>query len=116
MKYDIRYVLLILVAFFLSSVSQVMLKKASQKQYDSVIKEYLNPLVIFAYLLFFVTTLMAIIAYRGIPLSMGAVLESTCYIYVTIFGIKMFGEKINAAKILALILIIFGIIVYTLFS
>ncbi len=116
MKYDIRYVLLILVAFFLSSVSQVMLKKASQKQYDSVIKEYLNPLVIFAYLLFFGTTLMAIIAYRGIPLSMGAVLESTCYIYVTVFGVKLFGEKINAGKILALLLIIAGISVYSIFG
>ncbi len=114
MKYDLRFVLLILVAYFLSAVSQAMLKKAAEKEYDSRIKEYLNPLVISAYILFFVTTLMAIISYRGIPLSFGGILESTSYIYVTIFGVKFFGEKINLKKILALSLIIAGICIYSL--
>ena len=113
MKYDIRFILLILAAFFLSSVSQAMLKKAAEKKYESTVKEYLNPLVISAYILFFVTTLMAIISYRGIPLSLGGVLESTSYIYVTIFGVKFFGEKVNLRKILALILIIAGICIYS---
>lgn len=114
MKYDLRFVLLILMAYFLSAVSQAMLKKAAEKEYDSRIKEYLNPLVISAYILFFVTTLMAIISYRGIPLSFGGILESTSYIYVTIFGVKFFGEKINLKKILALSLIIAGICIYSL--
>ncbi len=114
MKYDIGYVLIILVAFFLSAVSQAMLKKAAEKEYSSVLKEYLNPLVITAYLIFVATTLMAIIAYKGIPLSMGAVLESTSYIYVTIFGVRFFKEKVSKRKILALVIIITGICVYSL--
>jgi multidrug transporter EmrE-like cation transporter len=44
---------------------------------------------------------------------MGPVLEATSYIYVTIFGVKIFGEKINKKKILALGFIIGGIIVYS---
>lgn len=53
------------------------------KQYESKIKEYMNPLVIIAYIMFVGTTFLSIIAYKGIPLSMGPILEATSYIYVT---------------------------------
>jgi len=105
---------LLLLGVFISSVSQVMLKKAAMKQYKSAIFEYLNPLVIFAYILFFGTTFLSILAYRGIPLSMGPVLESTSYLYVTFFGVYIFKEKITKRKLLGLGCIISGIIVYTL--
>lgn len=108
------YSLFLLCGVFISAISQVMLKKAALKKYDNVVKEYLNPLVIFAYVLFVGTTFLSILAYRGIPLSMGPILEATSYIYVTIFGVKIFGEKINKQKILALIFIIVGIVIYSL--
>lgn len=108
------YSVVLLIGVFISAISQVMLKKAAMKKYDSVIKEYLNPLVIVAYIMFVGTTFLSILAYRGIPLSMGPVLEATSYIYITIFGIVIFKEKMNRKKILALILIIIGIIVYAL--
>lgn len=113
-KTVLLYSLLLLLGVFISAISQVMLKKAAQKTYDSHIKEYLNPLVIFAYVMFVGTTFLSILAYKGIPLSMGPVLEATSYIYVTVFGVKIFGEKINKMKILALVLIIVGILVYSL--
>ena len=108
----IAYSCVLLLGVFISAISQVMLKKAAMKKYDSVIKEYLNPLVIFAYVLFVGTTFLSIIAYRGIPLSMGPILEATSYIYVTIFGVIIFKEKMNLQKIIALGLIIGGIVVY----
>lgn len=111
----VKYSCVLLLGVFISSVSQVMLKKAAQKKYDSVIKEYLNPLVIFAYMLFVGTTFMSILAYKGIPLSLGPILEATSYIYVTFFGIKIFKENINKKKCVALALIIAGICVYGLF-
>ena len=86
------------------------------KACPSKIREYLNPLVIFAYVLFVVTTFLSIFAYRVIPLSIGPILEATGYIYVTIFGVTIFKEKINRKKILALVLIIGGISVYGLFG
>ena len=111
-KTMILYACVLLTGVFVSAISQVMLKKAAMKHYEKSIQEYLNPLVIFAYMLFVGTTLLSIIAYKGIPLSMGPILEATSYIYVTIFGVKIFGEKMNAKKILALGFIIAGIIVY----
>lgn len=105
------YSLFILFGTFISAISQVMLKKAAMKEYPSKLKEYLNPLVIIAYMIFVVATLCSVVAYKGVPLSLGPVLEATSYIYVTIFGVKIFREKINKVKIIALILIILGIIV-----
>ena len=57
---------------------------------------------------------MSIIAYKGIPLSMGPILEATSYIYVTFFGVKIFKEKMSKKKYMALALIILGIIIYSL--
>lgn len=110
------YSSVLLIGVFISAISQVMLKKAAMKQYESVLKEYLNPLVIVAYVLFVGTTILSIIAYRGIPLSMGPVLEATSYIYVTIFGVAIFKEKMNMEKIASLIMIVAGIVVYSLFG
>lgn len=107
----IRYVYLLLLGTFLASISQVMLKKVALRSYGSKLQEYLNPLVTFAYIIFFGTTFLSIFAYRGIPLSMGPVLEATSYIYVTILK-----EKLNLRKLLALALIVGGILVYSLLS
>lgn len=110
----LAYSALLLLSVFISSVSQVMLKKSALKTHDSPIREYLNPLVIFAYVLFVGTTLLSVLAYRGIPLSLGPVLEATGYIYVTIFGVLIFREKITRGKLLALALIVAGIAVYAI--
>lgn len=108
------YAGLLLLGVFLSAISQVMLKKAALRQYSSKLREYLNPLVIVAYTIFVGTTFLSIYAYKGIPLSMGPVLEATSYIYVTIFGVTIFKEKLNKRKLVGLALIIAGIIIYSL--
>ena len=99
---------------FISAVSQVLLKKAADKKYDNPIKEYLNPLVIGAYTIFVVATFMSILAYKVVPLSYGPILEATSYIYVTFFGVKIFHEKINKTKLIALALIVTGIVIYAI--
>ena len=105
------YAGLLLCGVFISAISQVLLKKASQRQYSSLLREYVNPLVIIAYSMFVGTS---IFAYRGIPLSMGPILEATSYIYVTFFGVTIFKEKMNTKKWIALGLIIVGIVISAL--
>ena len=46
-------VCILLFSVFISSVSQILLKKAADRTYESSLKEYLNPLVIGAYGMFF---------------------------------------------------------------
>ena len=106
------YASFMLIGTFISSVAQVLLKKEAGKPHVTWIKEYLNPRVIVAYLIFFAATFLAIFAYRVVPLSLGAILEATGYIYVTIFGVVIFKEKIGGMKIFALVLIISGIVIY----
>lgn len=115
-KRILMYSCVLLLGVFISAISQVMLKKAADKKYDSWIKEYLNPLVFFAYVLFVGTTFLSVLAYKGIPLSMGPILEATSYIYVTIFGVKIFKEKMNKNKYIALAFIICGIVIYSYFG
>ena len=111
---SVFYAAVLLLGVFISAVSPVMLKKAALRQYPNKIREYLNPLVIIAYTIFVGTTFLSIYAYKGIPLSMGPVLEATSYIYVTVFGVTIFKEKLNRRKLIGLALIVSGIIVYSL--
>ena len=82
---QLPYVLLYLCSTFLSSVSQVLLKKAALREHKSVLAEYTDWRV-----------------------------EATGYIYVTIFGVTIFHEKMNPKKIIALAMILVGIWVYAL--
>lgn len=114
MREMLPYILLFLVSVFLSSCSQVLLKKAAQKPQDNVLKEYLNPTVIIAYGIYFGTTVLSMLAYKGIPLSLGPILEATGYLYVTLFGVTIFHERLTPKKLTGLVLIIAGILVFTL--
>lgn len=109
----IPFVAIYLLGVFISAVSQVMLKKAAMKEYDNSLREYLNPLVVGAYILFLATTLMTILAYKVVPLSLGPILEATAYLYVAFFGVVVFKETVGLKKIAALALIIAGIVVYS---
>ena len=97
----ILYSGVLLLGTFISAVSQVILKKAALKTYPSKVREYLNFPVIFAYSLFLLTTFMCIFAYRVVPLSFGPVLESTSYLYVTVFGVLFFKRCDILKQILA---------------
>ena len=109
----ILYSGVLLLGTFISAISQVILKKAALKTYPSKIREYLNFPVVFAYSLFLLTTFMCIFAYRVVPLSFGPVLESTSYLYVTVFGVLFFKERITKKKVVALTMILLGVVIYS---
>ncbi len=98
----------------ISSFSQIMLKKSAQKTYESKLKEYLNPLVIIAYALFFSCTLISMYSLKVVPLSMSPILEALGYIFVAILSYIFFKEKLTKKQLIGMLLIIVGIVVYTL--
>ena len=110
----IPYILVGLFSVFIASLSQILLKKSALQTYENIWREYLNPKVVAAYALLFVTTILGMISYKGISVSMGLVIETTSYIYLSIFSVKIFHEKITVRKLLALSLIVGGIIVYAI--
>ena len=108
------YISLFLVGVFVSAVSQIILKKSANKTHGSIIKEYLNPHVIIAYVFFVSASFLAVTAYRYIPLSLGAILETSGYVYVTIMSYFFLKERITVKKALGMIIIIVGIVVFSL--
>ena len=82
------------------------------KVYLQKIKEIMNPLVLGAYVCFFGASLLTVLAYRGVDLSWGPVLETTSYIYIMILSAIFLHEKVSKRKVLGNIIIILGIIIY----
>ena len=114
MNEKILFSLIFIIGVFISSISQIILKKSADKKYPSKIREYLNVRVIFSYIIFFGATLCSILAYTKIPLSLGPILESSGYFFVAVLSYIFLKEKISKQKMLGLSIIIIGIIIYAL--
>lgn len=108
------YIFIFLLSVLVSSVSQVLLKSSANKAHDNVMAEYLNLKVVVAYGLFFLSTLITILAYREVPLSLGGILEACGYVFVAILGRVFLKEKIGRRKAMGLIVILIGIVIYNL--
>ncbi len=107
-------VYILLLSVFISSVSQIMLKKAANKIYDNPLKEYLNPMVIGAYGLFFCSVILTMVALRNLPLSMSPILESTGYIFVSVMGYFFLKESFSKRKLMGFVFILVGIVIFNL--
>ena len=104
------YIVIFLLSVLIAAISQLLLKRSAGKQYTSKAREYLNVRVIAAYALFFLSSLLTVLAYRGVPLSMGPVLETTGYLWVTIMGRLILKEKVSMRKLTGLAVIVLGVI------
>ena len=107
-------VCLLLLSVFISSVSQIILKKAADKTYESTLKEYMNPMVIGAYGLFFCSVILTMLALKHVPLSMSPILESTGYIFVSVLGYIFLKERFSMRKLMGFALILAGIVIFNL--
>ena len=102
-----------LFSVLISSISQILLKKSADKTYDSRLKEYLNPLVIIAYGMFFCSMMITMYCYRYVDVSAGPIFESAGYIFVGVLGYIFLKEKFTAKKIIGMLLIMIGIVVFS---
>lgn len=109
----IKYIGLFLGAVLISSISQILLKKSANQNFENSIREYLNPKVVIAYIMFFGATLINVWAYKKVPLAMGPVLESSGYVFVTVLGVVFLKEHVSKRKLLGLLMILLGIFVFS---
>ncbi|MBQ8961396.1 MAG: EamA family transporter [Ruminococcus sp.] len=107
------YSLLIVLSTFISSLSQILLKKAAQKTYPSKLREYLDPMVILAYGIFFLCTLISMYGLKVVPLSSAPILESTGYIFISVLSYLFFRERLDRRQLLGMALVLIGIAVFS---
>lgn len=110
----IKYYALMIGSGMLSSFSQILLKKSTQKENGSVIKEYLNLYVIGGYAITALCMILTVIAYKGVPFKFGAILESLTYVYIMILSRIFLGERLTRKKVIGNLVIVIGVILFSL--
>lgn len=106
------YWLCLLGSVVIAAFSQMLLKKSATKEYENIFREYLNPYVIMGYGMMVCSTVLSIVAYKGIEYKNGPVIESLGFILVMFLSFLLFKEPITKNKIVGNILIIIGIVVF----
>lgn len=109
-----KYVATYILSVMISSFSQVLLKKSANQNHKTIVSEYLNLYVIIGYILFVGAVFLTIYAYREVPLKSGPIINSFGYVFVLILGKIFLNEEITKNKIQGNILIIIGIIIFSL--
>lgn len=107
-------VCILVVSVLVASVSQILLKISANRTYSSRIREYLNKFVIVGYGLLFLSTLLTMLALKKVPLSWSPVIESCSYIFVSVMGYFILKERFTRRKLLGLLVIMAGILVFSL--
>ena len=108
------YLLLMFAATFFSAISQVLLKQSAGRTYKSVIYEYLNWRVIVAYGISFSVLLLNTYAYTVVPMKYGAVIDTFTYVFVMGLSYLILKEHFTRGQLIGNLIIISGVLVYTL--
>lgn len=105
---------LILFSNAVAAASQILLKKAAGRTWSVWWRAYINPYVIMAYVLFFMTTVFSVLALRFIPLSLSAVLASSSQVFVPLLSYLFLGEKLSRRRLCGMMTIVTGVIIFAL--
>ena len=109
-----KYTLILLLGVFVSAVSQVMLKKSAEKPHASPLKEYLNPMVVGSYAIFFLSTFLTMYALKYVPLTYSPIIEPLSYIFVPVIGVLVLKERISKRRMLGIVIMFIGIAVFSM--
>jgi drug/metabolite transporter (DMT)-like permease len=108
-------VLIFIAGAFITAVSQTMLKVSANREHAKRAGEYLNPLVLGSYALFVLVLVMNIIGYRWIEYKYGSIINCLSYVFIMLLGFGFLKERVTWQKIVGNLIIILGIVVFTLF-
>ncbi|MDO5345609.1 MAG: EamA family transporter [Lachnospiraceae bacterium] len=109
----LKYVALWLLSVTISAFAQVLLKKSANKTYSSRIREYLNLTVIVSYGIFFISTILTMLALKKVPYAFSPMIEGVSYILIPLFGVLMLKERIPKRRWIGFGVILLGCVIYT---
>lgn len=107
---------IMLLSVLIANFSQLLLKSSAGKTYERWYKQYLNAQVIGGYGLLGVSFLCSFFALRGdaLPLSMAPIWNSIGYVFMTILAYVFLKERPSRRKLLGLLVIIVGIVLFSM--
>ncbi len=109
------YYILVVLGILACSSSQILLKHSANSDHRSKIYEIVNPWVVSAYAIFFISLLVNIWAMsHGIQLKEMAMLESLGYIFVPLLSVLLLKERIRGRTVLGIVVILVGLFVFYL--
>lgn len=108
------HALIMVFGVVIAGFSQLLLKTAAQKTYRHWIYQYLNVRVILGYGIMVVSTLCTVYAYRVLPLSMAPACDASGQVVVSFLSWVLLKEKITRRKLIGLIAILIGILLFFL--
>ena len=109
-----KYIIVWIISVLISSIAQVMLKAEAAKKHENRLKEYLNPMVITAYGIFFLSTFLTMYALKYVPLTYSPIIEPLSYIFVPVIGVLVLKEKISRRRVLGIAVMLVGIAVFSM--
>lgn len=108
------FVYIMVAGSFLTAISQILLKLSANEKHESFLKEYLNFKVILSYGMFFLVLLANTYAYTKVDMKYGSIIDTLAYVFVFVLSLILLKEKATKKKILGNLLIIAGILIYSL--
>ena len=109
----LTFYILVAIGVFLSSCSQILLKKSAQKEHSTRFSEMLNKQVLIAYCVFFFSVIINVIALgHGVNVKDLPILEALGYVFVPVLSFFILKERISRKCAIAILIIIGGIIVF----
>lgn len=106
---DIKYILMFVISIVIASYSQILLKKGAHEK-----NIYINKKTIIGYSLMVISTLFTLYAYKYVNLSLSQILQALSFIFVALFSYIFLKEKITKRIVIGTIIIILGVIVYSI--
>lgn len=107
------YYLLVILSVLSAAGAQMLLKQGTKKGYSSFLRQYLNPWVITGYGIMGASLLLNIFCLsHGVQVKEVSIIESLSYLFVPALSWIFFKESITLRKAGAILVILFGIIVF----
>lgn len=98
-----------ILSILIASFSQIILKKGAEQK-----NIYINKYTIVGYTFMIISTVLTLIGYRGVNLTVSGILQSLSFIFVPILSYIFLKEKINRTITFGIFIIIVGIIIFSI--
>lgn len=102
-------VIVYIISIVIASYSQILLKKGATSKKNIFINKY----TIIGYSLMVISTVFSLIGYKGVDMALSQVLQILGFFFVALFSYFLLHEKISKRVMMGLIIVIIGIIVYS---